>query len=54
MTMLMPIATMLELPELIVSGCEGGIEIVMLSSLPDDDRDAEPASDRPDPAPDRN
>ena len=43
----MPIATMLELPELIVAGCEGGVEIVMLSSLPDEDAEPEGAAAAP-------
>ena len=37
MTSPMPIATMLELPDLVVSGCPGGIEIVLLGDLPEED-----------------
>lgn len=40
MTIPMPIAKLLELPELVVTGCDGGIEIVMLCSLPDEDETA--------------
>ncbi len=51
-----PIASMLELPELVVTGCEGGIEIVMLCELPDERTEQAPptqpapAKARPEPA----